>query len=213
MKILTIELTLAFAVVLVPAVFGQGNPLVPPSAPVEATSEKAAAVGLLPHQKRGKPLDSKERNPFAEQVQIESTGEVTDTNSEESKIRAVLMGMEVSGVGRGSNGRMKALLGGLFLEEGRELSQIIPNQTDILKVTKVNEKQIEISWVDVEGTEQPRKHVIELDMDPDIRTQLPSPGGEGDGVMLTPIDPRAREKRALKRTELTSAGETASPAE
>jgi len=213
MKILTIQLMLIAAVGFAPEVMAQNNILDPSSAPVEAASEKAAEVGLLPHQKRGKPLDTKERNPFAVLVQVEPSGEAKDANSEESRIRAVLMGMKVSGVGRTSTGGMKAQLGGLFLEEGRELSQIIPNQTDILKVTKVNEKQIEITWVDLEGTEQSRTHIIELDLDPKVRTQLLAPGSEGDGGMLTPIDPRAEEKRAVKRMELTSRNESPSPAE
>lgn len=209
--ILLISLTVAAG--LASIVYGQNDLIVPPSAPFEAVSEKAAAVGLLPHQKQGKVLEPKERNPFAEQVRVEAAGEVKDANSEESKIRAVLMTMKVTGVTRAGDGRLKGMLGRFVLEEDRELSQIIPNQTDILKVTKVTDEQVEITWVDVEGSEQPRKHVIELDMEAKVGVMLPSPGGETDGQLLSPIDPRAAEKREQKRHELTLRNDPLSPAE
>jgi len=213
MKTLATLTFLVCAAVPAPHAGAQTEASVPPAAPAEATSEKAAVVGMLPHQKQGKALDAKERNPFAELLPVEAVGEAEDTSTEETNIRAVLASLKVSGVTRGDAGGIKAQLGSFILEEGRELDQIIPNQTDVLQVTKVSEKLVEITWVDVEGSEQPRKHIIELDLSPKVLTRLPSPGGESEGDTLSPIDPRASEKRALKRIELASPNDSPSPVE
>ncbi len=213
MKASTLLVSLACAAALARWAGAQSESPLPPDASSGAVSEKASVVGMLPHQKQGKPLDAKERNPFAELVRVEAVGEAEDTSTEESNIRAVLASLKVSGVTRGDAGAMKAQLGSFILEEGRELEQIIPNQTDVLKVTKVSEKLVEITWVDVEGSEQPRKHIIELDLSPKVLTRLPSPGGESDGGPLSPVDPRASEKRALNRIELASPNDSPSPVE
>ena len=149
-------------------------------------SEKAALVGMLPHQKRGTEVDANERNPFAHRVEIVKTEAKRDTNSEEAKIRAVLNGLRVVGITNGKNG-LKAQVGSLILEVGRAVPQLIPNQTDRLRVTKVSAKSVEIKWIDEEGAEEPRKHVIDLDLTPRINTALA--GSSEEGKRMFPIIP------------------------
>jgi hypothetical protein len=149
-------------------------------------SEKAAAVGMLPHQKRGEILEEKERNPFAAKVEFVENSSA-NTNTEESAIRAKLSELrEISmGISHGEDG-YSAQVGGLILKTGKIVDQLIPNQTDKLKVIKVTEKSVEISWLNEEGAEEPRKHVLELDMRPLVGQILP--GTTGGKLEL--IDPR-----------------------
>ncbi len=170
-------------------------------------SEKAAAVGMLPHQKRGNEVDANERNPFAHRVEIAQATTEEDTNSEEAKIRAVLNGLIPTGITNGRNG-LKAQVGGLILEMGRPVPQLIPNQTDRLRVTKVSAKSVEITWIDEEGAEEPRKHVIDLNsLKPTVETILP--GSSEEGTRKHPIDP----KKFLKTGAIANSVPPPSPVE
>ena len=163
-------------------------------------SEKAAAVGMLPYQKRGDTLDKDERNPFAVRVEKKQNVSTTDGTTEESKLRGRLNQMRVQGISRGEGG-YRAQVGGLILEEGRMVPQLIANQTDVLKVSKVSEKTVEITWVNEEGAEEPRKHILALDIRPMVRSALPAAGG------MAPMDPRIPVGYQPKR-EMLAEGET-----
>lgn len=146
-------------------------------------SEKAAAIGMLPFQKRGTELQAEERNPFAERVIVRNSVAAGNPNTEESKLRSRLSEMKVTGISRGEHG-YTAQIGGMILKEGEMVDQLIPRQSDKLRVTKVTDKTVEISWVNEEGAEEPRKHVLELDLRPLVATKLAGNGG------VEPIDPR-----------------------
>lgn len=171
-------------------------------------SEKAAAVGMLPYQKRGDVLENDERNPFAERTIVkDSNVSTTDGSTEESKLRGILSNMRVTGISKGEKG-FRAMVGGLIMEEGETIPPLIGRQSDKLRVSKVTKTTVEITWINEEGAEEPRKHVLSLDLRPLVRSKLPSSG------VIEPIDPRGGVNGTLTGAEmLANGGAAVSPAD
>lgn len=137
-------------------------------------AESAAEIGILPSQKIPAAIDPGDRNPFATRrsdVEIPLNG--IDVESEESRIRQVFAGLRVTGMVPASKGSPRVLVGDLILKEGIELPQVIENQTDVLRVTRITDKKVEITWIDEEVAEAPRKLLIPINLDPEVSFLLP----------------------------------------
>jgi hypothetical protein len=146
----------------------------------EVRGESAADIGILPSQKIPATVDSGDRNPFATRTpEQENFGEGFDIESEESRIRQIFAGLRVTGRVPASKGAPRVLVGDLILKEGIELPQVIENQTDRLRVTRITDKQVEITWIDEEVAEQPRKLLIPINLDPDVSFLLPGRANPG----------------------------------
>ena len=139
----------------------------------EVRGESAADIGILPSQKIPATVDAGDRNPFATRTPTPNVTPGLDTESEESRIRQIFAGLRVTGRVPASKGIPRVLVGDLILKEGVELPQLIENQTDRLQVTRITDKEVEITWIDEEVAEQPRKLLIPINLNPDVTVLLP----------------------------------------
>lgn len=131
-----------------------------PATAEEEVSAEVAAIGLLPTQRVSQRLAPSERNPFAEKVKEEKKLAVEDTETQEARIRAIFRELTVSGMRSGSDGRRMALVGDLILREGEEVRQVLPDQTEILIVSRVDDKKVELVFVENKDATQPRTIVL-----------------------------------------------------
>lgn len=128
--------------------------------------------------------------PFAERAKPKEAKTFETVETEEIKIRRVFDGLKISGLTK-FNGKFSALLGDLIVEEGAQLSPVVHNQTQILRVTKVTDKLIEIVWVEGPGQEMaaPRKIVRRVELKPKVGVLLAAqPPGSSDLNAMTYLD-------------------------
>lgn len=164
---------------------------------VEASSSEAkdiSPIGILPGYKRGTHVDIQERNPFAQRVEKKEV--LVDAEGEAAQIIRILEGLRLLGVSRDPAGNVKTVLyGDLRLTEGNEVPQLLPDQNDRLVVSKISNKEVEISWVTEAGNrvEDGRKLLIGIDMTPTIEFILP--GQESGNTALW--SPRKKEGKSF----------------
>lgn len=176
--------------------------VVPSPADVEVTMAELQKIGFLPQDKADlKPedaLDMKLRNPFADQKKkTVAVKPAESAETEESKIRAFFDKQTISGVMKLGE-KYAVTLGRLALEPGQIIPHIIPGQTQILRVIRVDEKVLEIGWVEEAGydTAVPRKILKKIDLAPKVSQLLASAEGltesaqmyltDGNGKALLP---------------------------
>jgi hypothetical protein len=151
-------------------------------------------IGTLPEEKLAmRPedrLDPKRPNPFAERAKPKEAKAVETVETEEIKIRRIFDTLKISGLTK-INGKYSALLGDIILEEGAQLGPVIQNQTQILRVTRITNKFIEIQWVEGVGFESvaPRKIVKRVELNPRVGVMLAAqPAGSSDINAMTYLD-------------------------
>ncbi len=134
---------------------------------------KGSPVGALPSSRAHVILDTSNRNPYAKQEvpKIEVKEQLTDAQSEESRITAVLDTLHVVGRTRSETG-WKVLLGDLILESGGELPPLIDKQTLVLRVVDIFDTMIEIEWVTTESVETAKRTFIPVRLSPAVATAL-----------------------------------------
>lgn len=89
------------------------------------------------------------------------------------RIQAVLNSLEIRGISKGNRGA-KVLLGDVILEEGKLVPQLIEEQVEDLRCTKITDRLIELTWADEEGHERPTRFFLELNK---RRSPTSTPGG------------------------------------
>ena len=163
----------------------------PARAEVEVKLQQLKDLGILPEEKLSyrpeEKLDSKRLNPFAERAKSKEVKAVESVETEELKIRRVFDSLKITGITK-SQGKYSALLGDLIIEEGRQLEPIIQNQTRILRVTRVTDKQVEIVWVEGSSPEigAPRRIVKLVELTPRVGVLLAAqPAGTNDPSAMT----------------------------
>ena len=176
----TLLINLAVPCVLAAAALAQA-----PVLPGGAAAKTAEEVGILPEQKRATAdasrLEPETRNPFVTLTDPTPGPSKKDTQSEEARIRNVLEKFLVNGIAKGPDGKFTGQMqGGIILKEGELLPRVIEGQVDDLRVTKINPKLVEITWVADEDADKPRKITMAVDMSPTIAVMLPSPDGRGE---------------------------------
>jgi hypothetical protein len=129
-------------------------------------------IGELPGEKNPDLLLPKERNPFTRH-ETKAAEIAADRESEESKLRALFASMSVTGVVRGG-GAVKVLLESLILEQGRPIPPLIDGQTEHLVVARINDKQVEIDFLEENERAEPRKILIPIDLTPRVALRLPT---------------------------------------
>jgi hypothetical protein len=164
------------------------------AADVEVKLQQLKDIGMLPEEKLGyrpeEKLDPKRSNPFAERAKAKETKAVETVETEEIKIRRIFDTLKISGLTK-YNGKYSALLGDLIIEEGAQLAPVIPNQTQILRVTRVTDKFVEILWVEGAGYETvaPRRIIKRVELNPRIGVLLAAqPVGTSDPNAMTYLD-------------------------
>jgi hypothetical protein len=158
-------------------------------ADVEVTMAELQGIGFLPQDKADlKPedkLDMKRRNPFAEKKKVVATRPTESVETEESKLRAFFDKQKVSGLMKLSE-KYIVSLGRLTLEAGQTVPPIIPGQTQILRVMRVDDKVVEIGWVEDHGynTALPRKILKRIDLKPVVGQLLASEDNAGENAQM-----------------------------
>jgi len=143
-------------------------------------------IEMRPSEKRFLTLKTAERNPYSNRTPKEEKNKDEEHNVEEIAIRKKLDALSVSGTSRNSNG-LRLLLGDILLERGLVLPQLIPNQTQHLKVVDVAEEKIVLGWMDVESGELTGKTLqINYDVKPVIRYVLQGQAGSNEGDAAAP---------------------------
>lgn len=135
-----------------------------------AGDDSASSVGQLPGEKVPTVLVLKERNPFTRhEVKTEITA---DKESEESRLRALLGAMPVTGLIRGG-ATPKVLLGSLILRPGHPIPSLLEDQTEHLVVGTISLKQVELLFVETDPHAEPRRILIPIDLAPHVTVRLP----------------------------------------
>ncbi len=137
-----------------------------------AVSVRAAdpALGITPGERKSVMVSGEERNPFGRRAS-KGPGAPVDAASEESRIRVVLEGLPVGGITTGSGG-VKVLLGSLLLRKGAEVPPVIPNQTEKIRVLSLSGGQIELGFIEKDGTAETRRIQLPMNLAPDVRFSL-----------------------------------------
>lgn len=148
--------------------------------------EVRASMGLLPDDKKPVILEVDERNPFAIHTPKAGPAVFAPKDTEETSLRALVSRLPISGITR-SYGVTKVLLGSFMVEDGGSLPLLIPRQTESLKVIAVSEKEVQLSFVEKDGSTGKRTIELPVDLSPSVRYQLKnkssSGGGLGDAIM------------------------------
>jgi hypothetical protein len=190
-----------------------------PAGAAEPTAGLAVEeIGLLPHEKEAMQIPANERNPFDLGVAIEQSEDIMeDTTLQAQKIMSKLNSFSVNGVITTDSG-IQVLLADMILEEGSFVSPVIPGQTDRLKVTKIDNEEIEITWIeaeDGEGYRNPQARVFRkrLDTGAGVATVLRGSGtGPAEGGVSTHIRKKGDLQQELRTATLGGApGEVAEP--
>ncbi len=168
--------------------------ILPAMADVEVKLQQLKDIGILPDEKLAhRPedkLDPKRSNPFAERAKAREAKAVESVETEEIKIRRIFDTLQITGIIK-SNGQYTAQLDDLILEEGRQVPPVIPNQTQILRVTQVTDKMVKIAWVEGAGSEMatPRQIVKRIELSPRVGVLLAAqPPGSTDAKAMTYLD-------------------------
>jgi hypothetical protein len=166
-------------------------------ADVEVTMAELQRIGFLPHDKAElKPedkLDMKRRNPFAERKKVVAAKPTEQVENEESKLRTYFDKQKVSGVMKLGDKHI-VTVGRLALEAGQTLPPIIPGQTQILRVMRVDDKVLEIGWVEEAGydTAAPRKILKKIDLKPVVSQLLASEDNTGENAQMYLTDDKGK---------------------
>jgi len=169
------------------------------SAEVKVTMAKLRSISFLPADKAElRPedkLDIKRRNPFAERKKVVQNKPTEKVETEESKLRAFFDKQKVSGIMK-SGDKYSVSLGILNLEAGQIVPPIIPNQTQILRVIRVTDSELEIGWVEdaTLGLEPavPRKIQKRINLRPEVKARIAGAEGKGDESEMYSIDDRGK---------------------
>jgi hypothetical protein len=150
-------------------------------------------IGYLPQDKADlhpeEKIDMKLRNPFAERKKASIIKPTEQVETEESKLRAFFEKLQVTGMMKLGDKRM-VTLGRLTLETGQTIPPVIPSQTQILRVMRVDENMLEIAWVeDVgDGVTAPRKIQKKIDLKPKVQVILASEETTGQNAQTYLVD-------------------------
>lgn len=138
---------------------------------LSALAAPVGSVGMLPGEKVAIKVEEAERNPFGLRVVQTTEAPKEDTGSEETEIRTVVESLTVKGVTK-SGGRVQVLLGSFALEEGKLMPELIPDQTEKLRVLTLTEEKAELGFVEKNGSVGGRTIVLRLDFTPSVRYKV-----------------------------------------
>ncbi len=173
------------AVLLCSSVFARAD--------VEVTMAALRRIGFLPQDKADlhpeEKLDMKRRNPFAERKKASIIKPTEQVETEESKLRTFFDKLQVTGMMKLGDKRI-VTLGRLTLEAGQTIPPVIPSQTQILRVMRVDESMLEIAWVEDVGdaVTAPRKIQKKIDLKPYVQVTLASEENTGQNVQTYLVD-------------------------
>lgn len=147
-------------------------PGVLPTLAPAATYNPKRMIEMEPREKRPLLLKEGERNPYAQRTETETIIDENGENPEETQIRRALTSLSVSGQVRGPNG-LRLLLGDIILEKDKVLPELLPDQTQNLKVLEVTEDSVVLAWLDIETNEPTGRNMqLSYDLTPSVSYAL-----------------------------------------
>ncbi len=180
--------------IVVLTVLGQANGQ--EAAPVDPGLEVSYAL-IFPDEKAPETVKPEEENPFVAITELE---EEDVSNSEENKIKELILAMKVVGASLRPQG-YRVQLGDMILQAGMVVPPFMPDQTVQLRVNSITEDQIEFVWMEKTKTGlPPRTLLMPIRMKPSVRYAMPGQSGrgpsEGSPVMGERATTRVEEEPA-----------------
>lgn len=126
---------------------------------------------VLPDEKTPENVKPEEHNPFESESEAQDRQSPGDT--EENRVRDILLRLKVTGTVRMADGRMKVQLGNIILESGKKVPPVLPEQQVELKVKNITNSGIELAWQEKRATGLPPKlMIIPINTAPRVRYQM-----------------------------------------
>jgi nucleoid-associated protein YgaU len=131
---------------------------------------------IFPDEKAPETVKPEEENPFVAITELE---EEDVSNSEENKIKELILAMKVVGASLRPQG-YRVQLGDMILQAGMVVPPFMPDQTVQLRVNSITEDQIEFVWMEKTKTGlPPRTLLMPIKMKPSVRYAMPGQSGRG----------------------------------
>lgn len=191
-------------ILLILSVFGPGSGYAQESELTPA-EQKAADMrlpdldrsALVPDKREPATVQEAERNPFGlvslPPTEVQETATI-QAETEEERLRRILGNMRVSGMS-GSPGAYLVLLGSMQVKEGQRLPKLFADQAELLRVTKVTDREIILSFEEKDASLPPRTIGLGYDLRPRPQSLLP---GEIFGELVPFTSKGARDLKPLE---------------
>lgn len=148
---------------------GQESPAVDPGLEVSYAL-------IFPDEKAPETVKPEEENPFVAITELE---EEDVSNSEENKVKEMILAMKVVGASLRPQG-YRVQLGDMILQAGMVVPPFMPDQSVQLRVNSITEDQIEFVWMEKTKTGlPPRTLLMPIKMKPSVRYAMPGQSGRG----------------------------------
>ena len=145
------------------------------SATIDPGLEVSYAL-IFPDEKAPETVKPEEENPF---VAITDLEEEDVSNSEENKVKEMILAMKVVGASLRPQG-YRVQLGDMILQAGMVVPPFMPDQSVQLRVNSITEDQIEFVWMEKTKTGlPPRTLLMPIRMKPSVRYAMPGQSGRG----------------------------------
>ncbi|MGV3662173.1 MAG: hypothetical protein ACO1TE_18450 [Prosthecobacter sp.] len=164
---------------------GLGHALLVPASNAQEAAEEEGEQRVqyqlvLPDEKTPENVKPEEHNPF--ESESEAQDRMSPGDTEENRVRDLLLRLKVAGTKRMADGRMRVLLGNIILETGKPVPSVLPDQQVELKVKNITAEAIELAWQEKRATGLPPKlMIIPINISPRVRYQMLGQVGE-DGT-------------------------------
>lgn len=183
--------TLLFAVLVsAGASTASGQEAVP-----EGDALKVEYTLIFPNEKAPETVKPEEENPFVALADLNEKEDVG--NSEENKIKEMILGMQVVGASPRPQG-YRVQLGDMILSAGMIVPPFIPDQSVQLRVNSITEDQIEFVWLEKQPTGlPPRTLLMPIKIKPVVRYAMPGQGrmaGTQTAVMGSSTKPTSKQQ-------------------
>jgi hypothetical protein len=134
---------------------------------------------IFPDEKAPETVKPEEVNPF---IAVTDLKEEDVSNSEENKIKELILAMKVVGASLRPQG-YRVQLGDMILSAGMVVPPFVPDQTVQLRVNSITEDQIEFVWMEKTKTGlPPRTLLMPIKMKPSVRYAMPGQSGRTAGT-------------------------------
>ena len=171
------------------------NDFVPTAIPTTGQQADQVKYTLLkPDDKTFENVKEGEHNPFGKSDKEIQAADEKGTN-EENQIRDILTKLPPVGRSPGVQGDLRVMLGDLLLVEGKNVPNVLPQQTVTLRVGRITSEAIELIWVEKKPSGLPARTLnIPIDLRPSVRVKLPGKPTEkqGDKKDTAPDSPIAK---------------------
>ena len=137
--------------------------------------DKVEYALILPEEKSPELVKLTELNPF----ENASTAKAEDAaNSEQNRIKEVLMSLPPVGMSKTAAGKLVAYLGDIRLEEAALVPHVLEVQTLDLRVKEITPRGVTLVCVEKKPTGlPPREELIPMDITPSVTVNLPGRAG------------------------------------